>query len=95
MLLQLKHVRMVNLEVHVISSVLLTVRLSGVVKMMVTVNVKMVIMDWDVTMCVLLTVILLYVIKTPGHVADVTMDFTVHGVTKHVQYTVMIQDVTG
>ena len=86
---------MVNMGVHVTSSVLLTVRLSGVVKMMVNVNVKMVIMDWDVTRCVLLTVILVYVIKTLGLVTDVNMAFTVHCVTKHVQYTVMIQDVTG
>ena len=73
------------MEVYVPSSVLLTVRLPGVIKMTVTVNVKMVIMDWNVTICVLLTVILLYVIKTQGLVTDVNLDFTVHGVTKHVQ----------
>ena len=40
---------MVNMDVHVISSVPLTVKLPGVVKMMVHVHVKMVILVWDVT----------------------------------------------
>ena len=74
---------MVNMDVHVISSVLFTVRLSGVVKLMVTVNVEMVIMDWDVTRCALLTVIG-DVIKTQGLVTDVSRDFMVYTATKHV-----------
>ena len=39
---------MVNMDVHVISSVPLTVKLPGVIKMMVHVHVKMVILVWDV-----------------------------------------------
>ena len=64
---QLKHVRMVNTAVHVASSVLLTVRLPGVIKMMVTVNVKMDIMERAVNGAVPETVIFL-VIKPQGHV---------------------------
>ena len=93
MFVQLTPARMVNMEVHVTGSVLITVRLPGVVKMMVNVNVKMVIMDWDVNRSVLLTVVFLYVIKTMGLVADVSMDSMAHIVTKHVLYIVNIQDV--
>ena len=68
------------MEVHVTSSVLLTVSLSGVVKIMVTVNVKMVIMNWDVTRCALVTVIL-DVTKQQGPVPNVIRDFMAHTVT--------------
>ena len=61
---------------------------------MASVTVKMAIMDWDVTRCVLLTVIL-YVIKQQELVTDVTGDFMAHTATRYVLYIVNIQYVTS